>query len=70
MRPLCIELVGRIAARDFGLKAGAAPVIELSRYVLEPLRKDENFILYRGRSKYDASQILVLSPRELRSFWG
>src|ERR1700726_5007489 len=38
------------------------PVIELSRYVVEPLRKDENFILYRGRSKYDASQILVLSP--------
>jgi hypothetical protein len=42
--------------------AGAAPVIELSRYVVEPLRKDENFILYRGRSNYDASQILVLSP--------
>jgi len=37
-------------------------VIELSRYVVEPLRKDENFILYRGRSRYDASQILVLSP--------
>jgi serine/threonine protein kinase len=37
-------------------------VIELSRYVIEPLRKDENFILYRGRSSYDASQILVLSP--------
>ena len=37
-------------------------MIELSRYVVEPLRKDENFILYRGRSKYDASQILVLSP--------
>ena len=38
------------------------PVIELSRYVIEPLRKDENFILYRGRTRYDASQILVLSP--------
>jgi PAS domain S-box-containing protein len=38
------------------------PVIELSRYVVEPLRKDENYILYRGRSRYDASQILVLSP--------
>jgi len=37
-------------------------VIELSRYVVKPLRKDENFILYRGRSRYDASQILVLSP--------
>jgi PAS domain S-box-containing protein len=42
--------------------AGAAPVIELSRYVVEPLRKDENYILYRGRSQYDASQILALSP--------
>jgi signal transduction histidine kinase len=39
------------------------PVIELSRYVIEPLRKDDNYILYRGRSKYDASQVLVLSPR-------
>jgi hypothetical protein len=38
------------------------PVIELSRYVVEPLRKDKNYILYRGRSRYDASQILVLSP--------
>jgi PAS domain S-box-containing protein len=37
-------------------------VIELSRYGVKPLRKDENFILYRGRSRYDASQILVLSP--------
>jgi len=26
-------------------------VIELSRYVLQPLRKDEEFILYRGRSQ-------------------
>ncbi len=37
-------------------------MIELSSYVVEPLRKDENFILYRGRSKADASEILVLSP--------
>jgi serine/threonine protein kinase len=37
-------------------------VIELSRYVFEELRKDEDFILYRGRSKGDASQVLVLSP--------
>jgi PAS domain S-box-containing protein len=37
-------------------------VIELSRYVLEALRKDEEFILYRGRNQGDASQILVLSP--------
>ena len=37
-------------------------MIDLSRYVLEPLRKDEEFILYRGRSRGDAPQILVLSP--------
>jgi len=37
-------------------------VIELSRYVLEALGKDEEFILYRGRSKDDASQVLVFSP--------
>jgi PAS domain S-box-containing protein len=29
---------------------------------LEALRKDEEFILYRGRSQGDASQVLVLSP--------
>jgi PAS domain S-box-containing protein len=37
-------------------------VLELSKYVLEGLRKDEEFILYRGRSQDDASQVLVLSP--------
>jgi len=37
-------------------------VIKPSRYVFEALRKDEKFILYRGRSKDDASQVLVLSP--------
>jgi PAS domain S-box-containing protein len=37
-------------------------VIELSGYVLEVLRKDEDFVLYRGRSKDDGSQVLVLSP--------
>jgi serine/threonine protein kinase len=36
-------------------------VIELSRYVFEALRKDKEFILYRGQSKDDASQVLVLS---------
>jgi PAS domain S-box-containing protein len=35
-------------------------VIELSRYVLEELRKDEEFVLYRGRSPDD--QVMVLSP--------
>ena len=37
-------------------------MIELSRYVFEVLRKEEDFILYRGRSKDDGSQVLVLSP--------
>ena len=37
-------------------------MIELSRYALEPLRKDEEFILYRGRCKDDVSQTLVLLP--------
>ena len=37
-------------------------MIELSKYVLEALRKDKEFNLYRGRSKDDVSQILVLSP--------
>ncbi len=37
-------------------------MIELSRYVLEALRKDEEFTLYRGRSSDDGFQVLVLSP--------
>jgi serine/threonine protein kinase len=37
-------------------------VIELSTHVFEVLRKDEEFILYRGRSASDASQVLVFSP--------
>ena len=38
------------------------PVIELSRYVFEALRKDEEFILYRGRSENAPVNVLVLSP--------
>jgi PAS domain S-box-containing protein len=37
-------------------------VIDLSRYAFEALRKDEEFILYRGRSEDDAVQVLVASP--------
>ncbi len=37
-------------------------MIELSTYIFEVLRKDEEFILYRGRSANEASQLLVLSP--------
>jgi PAS domain S-box-containing protein len=37
-------------------------VIDLSRYAFEALRKEEEFILYRGRSKDEGSQVLVLAP--------
>jgi serine/threonine protein kinase len=37
-------------------------VTELSRYVFDVLRRDEGFILYRGRSNGDASQVLVVAP--------
>jgi serine/threonine protein kinase len=37
-------------------------VIELSKYILEAVRKDQEFNLFRGRSKDDTSQFLVLSP--------
>jgi PAS domain S-box-containing protein len=36
--------------------------MELSGYILEPLRKDEESILYRGRSMENGSEVLVLSP--------
>ena len=36
-------------------------MIELSRYVLETLRQDEEFILYRARHRDDGTQTLVLS---------
>jgi PAS domain S-box-containing protein len=42
------------------LRVGAC-VIDLSRYVFEALRKDEEFILYRGRSKDVASQAAFAS---------
>jgi hypothetical protein len=35
-------------------------VIVLSRYSLEPLRNDEEFILYRGWCKEDTSRFLLL----------
>ena len=37
-------------------------MIELSTYTLEVLRKDQEFILYRGRSRGDTSPVLVVSP--------
>jgi hypothetical protein len=45
-------------------------VVELGEYALEPLRKDEEFILYRGqhRSPKDVtpSSILLLAPVSIR----
>jgi PAS domain S-box-containing protein len=37
-------------------------LIELSKHVFEPLRKDEDSILYRGRREDGCSQVLVLAP--------
>ena len=37
-------------------------LIELSRHVFEPLRRDEDSILYRGHNHEDLSQVLVLAP--------
>ena len=39
-------------------------MIELSRYVFEALRKDAEFILYRGLSEDDASRVLLVAPVE------
>ena len=41
--------------------AGTHPVIELSSYVFEVLRKDKEFILYRGRSEDHAPQAAFAS---------
>ena len=37
-------------------------MIELSGYVFEVLRKDEDFVLYRGWTNHAGSQVLVPSP--------
>ena len=37
-------------------------MVDLSEYVFEELRKDEEFILYRGQSKGVPSQVLLLLP--------
>jgi PAS domain S-box-containing protein len=37
-------------------------VIDLSQYAFEALRKEDEFILHRGRSKDKGSQVLVLAP--------
>jgi Protein kinase domain len=43
------------------LRVAAAPVMDLSGYVFEVLRKDEEFILYRGQSIDVASQAAFAS---------
>src|SRR5215471_13804771 len=51
--------------------AGVAPVIELSRLAFEVLRKDEEFVLCRGRCKDDSSQAASASRlRTLRRALG
>jgi PAS domain S-box-containing protein len=42
--------------------------VELSEYVLEPLRKDEEFILYRGQhhNQVDEPSVLLLAPVSTR----
>ena len=37
-------------------------MIELSRYVFETLREDEEFVLERGQGDRDLSAILVVAP--------
>jgi hypothetical protein len=37
-------------------------VIDMSRYAFEALRKDDEFVLYRGRNEEERSQVLVLVP--------
>jgi len=41
-------------------------VIDLTAHVLDVLRSDEEFILYRGRSSDEASRILALAPVQER----
>jgi hypothetical protein len=44
-------------------EAGEEPSVELSDYVLELLREDEEFILYRGHPRHaDAASVLLLAP--------
>ena len=47
---------------------GVLPVIDLTQYVFEALRRDEESILYRCRRREDRTQVLMLSPalRSLR----
>ena len=57
----------RAAARrqrgdDVRLQSGGNITVEPSEYALEPLRQDDQFILYRGRTGTDRTGILTLGP--------
>ena len=44
-------------------EGGEEPSVELSDYVLEPLREDEEFILYRGHARHaEPASVLLLAP--------
>src|SRR5689334_17093772 len=45
-----------------GFDPSRGAIAELSTYALEPLRKDAEFVLYRGRRGGEPSHILVLAP--------
>jgi PAS domain S-box-containing protein len=48
-------------------EGGGESSVELSEYVLELLREDEEFILYRGHAKHaDATPVLLLAPASTR----
>ena len=49
------------------MRQKGSALIELSRHVFEPLRSDEDSILYRGRNDEDLSQVLVLAAAKKNS---
>jgi serine/threonine protein kinase len=52
-------------------RAGETVIVEPSQYVLETLRKDEEFVLYRGRQSYQPdSSVLLLAPSLTRPALG
>ena len=53
------------------LKLGAI-IVELSQYVLEPLRRDEEFVLYRGEHSHQpcSPSVLLLAPASIAASAG
>ena len=67
LRP--VALVATVSTSIKHRSTWSAIIVELSQYVLEPLRKDEEFILYRGRqrrSQTQAPSALLLGPISTR----